>query len=195
MHAAGTNHEWCSDYMVSSYTPTLGALIDARGSYGTRSSNDKLTMLLSGVPRPEQGWKELVSISEELSEVARTVPSDVLISPPAAGDTHDLLVAGLNAQTILDLLPHTHIFHIACHARQDAEDPLKSGFVMQDRMLTISELISVRATDGLFAFLSACDTAKGDMYQPNQVVHLAATMLFSGFKSVIATMWYGPAMV
>jgi CHAT domain-containing protein len=40
-----------------------------------------------------------------------------------------------------------------------------------------------------FGYLSACETAKGDAEQPDQVVHLAATMLFAGFKNVVATMW------
>lgn len=37
--------------------------------------------------------------------------------------------------------------------------------------------------------LSACETATGDSEQPDQAVHLAAAMLFVGFRSVIATMW------
>jgi CHAT domain-containing protein len=41
----------------------------------------------------------------------------------------------------------------------------------------------------MFAFLSACETAKGDRSQPDQAVHLAASLLFCGFRSVIATMW------
>jgi hypothetical protein len=40
----------------------------------------------------------------------------------------------------------------------------------------------------MLAFLSACQTAKGDEDMPDQAVHLAASMLFCGFKSVIATM-------
>jgi CHAT domain-containing protein len=39
------------------------------------------------------------------------------------------------------------------------------------------------------AFLSACETAQGDRQQPDQAIHLAASMLYAGFKSVIATMW------
>jgi CHAT domain-containing protein len=37
--------------------------------------------------------------------------------------------------------------------------------------------------------MSACETAKGDQKQPDQVVHLAAAMLFAGFQSVVGTMW------
>jgi CHAT domain-containing protein len=43
--------------------------------------------------------------------------------------------------------------------------------------------------DAFFAFLSACETAKGDHDYADEAVHLAASMLFAGFKSVIATMW------
>jgi CHAT domain-containing protein len=40
------------------------------------------------------------------------------------------------------------------------------------------------------AYLSACETASTDEYQPDEAMNLAATMLFVGFKSVVATMWY-----
>ncbi|KAG1823405.1 CHAT domain-containing protein, partial [Suillus subaureus] len=40
-----------------------------------------------------------------------------------------------------------------------------------------------------FAFLSACHTAVGDEETPDEVIHLAAGLQFSGFKSVIGTLW------
>lgn len=61
---------------------------------------------------------------------------------------------------------------------------------MKDRMLTVANLMALRLSDAFLAFLSACETAKGDSKQPDQAIHLAATMLFAGFKSVIGTMWY-----
>jgi hypothetical protein len=51
-------------------------------------------------------------------------------------------------------------------------------------------LIELKLDDAFLAFLSACETAKGDKKQPDQAMHLAAAMLFSGFKSIVATMWY-----
>jgi CHAT domain-containing protein len=39
------------------------------------------------------------------------------------------------------------------------------------------------------AVLSACQTAKGDAKLPEEAAHLAAGMLGSGFRSVVATMW------
>jgi CHAT domain-containing protein len=39
------------------------------------------------------------------------------------------------------------------------------------------------------AYLSACQTAKGDQNVPDQAVHIAASMLFCGFRSIIGTLW------
>jgi CHAT domain-containing protein len=50
-------------------------------------------------------------------------------------------------------------------------------------------LMQLKLPKALFAFLSACETAQGDREQPDQAIHLAAAMLFTGFRSVVATMW------
>ncbi|KAJ7123558.1 hypothetical protein C8R44DRAFT_784007, partial [Mycena epipterygia] len=44
-------------------------------------------------------------------------------------------------------------------------------------------------TSMTLAFLSACETAKGDDTVPDEAMHLAATLLFAGFRGVVATMW------
>jgi CHAT domain-containing protein len=72
---------------------------------------------------------------------------------------------------------------------QDHECALKSGFLMRDELLTVSSLMSLHLPNAFLAILSACETAKGDASQPDQAVHLAATMLYIGFKSVVGTMW------
>ncbi|KAG2128400.1 hypothetical protein BD769DRAFT_1729285 [Suillus cothurnatus] len=40
-----------------------------------------------------------------------------------------------------------------------------------------------------FAFLSACHTTMGDENSPDESIHLAAAMQFSGFHRVIGSMW------
>jgi CHAT domain-containing protein len=81
------------------------------------------------------------------------------------------------------------MLHMACHGHQDPRDALNSGFVMHDRMLTVAELMRLSLPNAFLAYLSACETAQGDSAQPDQAIHLAATMMFVGFKSVIGTMW------
>ena len=66
---------------------------------------------------------------------------------------------------------------------------------MADEKLTIMQLMKLDLSKAFLAILSACHTAKGDNNQPDQTVHLAATMLFLGFKSVVATLWYVPHCV
>lgn len=61
---------------------------------------------------------------------------------------------------------------------------------MEDGMLTLSKLMSLNLPKAFLAILSACDTAKGDTSHPDQALHLAAAMLFVGFRSVVGTMWY-----
>ena len=39
------------------------------------------------------------------------------------------------------------------------------------------------------AFLSACGTAQGDVDMPDEAMHLAATLMFAGTRSVVATLW------
>jgi CHAT domain-containing protein len=79
--------------------------------------------------------------------------------------------------------------HLACHGIQDPKSALESGFHLSDGRLTISKLMEVKLERPWLAYLSACETAKGDAKQPDQVMHLAAAMLFTGFKHVVATMW------
>jgi CHAT domain-containing protein len=88
-----------------------------------------------------------------------------------------------------DSLESSHFAHIACHGIQHPTDALSSGFCLQDDNLTVSHLMELDLENAFFAFLSACETAKGDAKQPDQTVHLAAAMLFVGFRSVVATMW------
>jgi hypothetical protein len=81
-----------------------------------------------------------------------------------------------------------NILHLSCHGVQK-RDPLASAFLLRDGDLTIQHLMKLDLKHALLTFLSACQTAKGSQYQPDQAMHLAASMLFCGFKSVVATMW------
>jgi CHAT domain-containing protein len=87
-------------------------------------------------------------------------------------------------------LPSATLVHIACHGLQDPEEPLESAFhLSDDGVMSVSDLMKLDLKGAYLAFLSACETAKGDRVQSDQAIHLAATMLFAGFKSVVATMW------
>jgi CHAT domain-containing protein len=86
-------------------------------------------------------------------------------------------------------IPRADVVHLACHGTQDENDPLASGFRLADRPMTVRDLMRLKLEKPLLAYLSACDTAKGQDYLAEEVFHLCSAMLFTGFKSVVSTMW------
>lgn len=114
-----------------------------------------------------------------VAEVARS--NGVQVSHHLSGST---TVSGACAA-----MQEANIVHLACHGVQDSGDAIQSGFCLGDGRLTISKLMDMRLDNAFLAFLSACETAHGDKDQPDQAMHLAAGMLFAGFKAVIATLW------
>lgn len=181
--------ECVSDYCLPSYTPTVGVLLRCLRQSGVQATNPRL--LLAAVSQPV-GWPRLLLASDEASRVRNCVPPTILVAclgdVPSSGDELSTFEPA-TAQAMLCGLPHTTFLHLACHGYQDPTNPLESGFVLQDRMLTLGEILALKLDYGQMAFLSACDTAKGNKDQPNQAVHLAAAMLFLGFQSIVGTMW------
>jgi CHAT domain-containing protein len=55
--------------------------------------------------------------------------------------------------------------------------------------LELLEIIKQKIENMDHAFLSACQTSTGDEKLSEEVVHLAAGMLATGYQGVVATMW------
>ncbi|KAF6742550.1 CHAT domain-containing protein [Ephemerocybe angulata] len=79
--------------------------------------------------------------------------------------------------------------HLACHASQDARDPLKSRFLFHEGSLELSAVLKRNLENADLAFLSACQASAGAQKLPDEAVHLAAGMLAAGYRRVVATMW------
>jgi CHAT domain-containing protein len=178
LHAAGiysgNDTVSCSDYIVVSYTPSLTALLNARKDIKPIRPIDARTLLVA-VKNPLQGHP-LPMTANEADVVQGFVPSKVVQASSCAD--------------VLEQIHSASILHLACHGSQNTSDALQSGFFLDDGLLTVSKLMELELPNAFLAILSACETAKGDVMQPDQAIHLAAAMLFAGFKSVVATMWY-----
>jgi CHAT domain-containing protein len=79
--------------------------------------------------------------------------------------------------------------HLACHASQNVTDPLESSIYLYDGLLKLSEIMKKNLKNSDFAFLSACQTSKGNEKLLEEVVHLTSGMLAAGYWSVVGTMW------
>lgn len=192
LHAAGLNKEAgsnLSDFYVSSYIPNLTTLLNLRRAVQTEGSMAQI--LLAAVPRPYKGTRLPYSV-REINLIEDIVPQGTVSHSACNEDSRlDVSLAdrSTTASQILERLPSASILHLACHGEQNAHNALASGFTMSDKTLTVAQIMKLQLPNARLAFLSACETAKGDKSQPDQVVHLAAAMLFVGFKSVVGTMW------
>jgi CHAT domain-containing protein len=148
---------------VSSYTPTLGALLKVRATYSPVKKHE-IKSLVAAVPHsyiPQ--WSDLLSTIAESRAVREALPAGAQLALPRMEDS-DTSVADdrATAGALIASLPDADVLHLACHGYQDAQNPLLSGFVMSDEMLTIEKLMRVPLPRAFMAFLSACETAKGD---------------------------------
>ncbi|KAG1891856.1 CHAT domain-containing protein [Suillus fuscotomentosus] len=126
-----------------------------------------------GQPGAGKG-KALLAVDSKLELIRKLVPTTaycITISGDAATRASALSTLQQNAWV-----------HLACHGKQDPTEPNNSRFLMRDEHLTLLNIAE-------FAFLSACPTAMGDEKMSEEVVHLAAGLQFSGFKSIVGTLW------
>lgn len=92
-------------------------------------------------------------------------------------------------ERVLRGMQDTNWVHLACHGQQCTGDPMKSGILLHDKILELSDIVKHALPKAEFAFLSACQTATGDERIADESVHLAAGMFLAGYRSMIATMW------
>ncbi|KIM25050.1 hypothetical protein M408DRAFT_26459, partial [Serendipita vermifera MAFF 305830] len=180
IHAAGNYDsdlvgDKTSDYVVSSYTPTLTAILDQSQPDMTEDFQI-LTVAQPSTPHAPP-LPETEGEIRQIKEIANGIRIQGLINDEAT------------TTRVLQAMKESNWIHLACHGMQDHKESMKSGFWLHDKILELSELIREPLPKTDFAFLSACQTAKGDEKVAEESVHLAAGMLFSGCRGVIATMW------
>ena len=163
--------------MVSSYTPTLNSLLISPPV----TSMDLFKMLVAIQPETK-GQVVLTQTREEMRQIERHVPASSLIKLGVDGSELS------KVDTVLAHLSHASIAHFACHGVQNLANPLESALLL-DGQLKVSTIMAQSLPKASLAFLSACETAKGTVELPDEAMHLAGTMLFSGFRSVVATKW------
>ncbi|KAG1747025.1 CHAT domain-containing protein [Suillus occidentalis] len=167
------------DLYVCSYTPTLSALIRSRQITKGRVT-PSFVAIGQGQPGAGKG-KALLAVDSELELVHSLVPATANHST-VSGDKATRTGA-------LKALEDNSWVHLACHGKQHPTQPYDSHFVMRDEHLTLLDIMERDIPHAEFAFLSACHTAVGDKETPDEVIHLAAGLQFSGFKSVVGTLW------
>ncbi|KAI0083528.1 CHAT domain-containing protein [Irpex rosettiformis] len=181
LHAAGIYRggrsvETIMDFVVSSYTPTLEALL--KPHVQASSTGDYPRTLVVSQP----------ALQSRNPIPKTTIEAGIVVSLTGLS-TDTLHDSDGTIDAVLDGMETHNWVHLACHGLQDQVDPINSSFALYDGKLTLSTLMSKHLPNANLAVLSACQTATGDENLSEEAVHLAAGMLNVGFKSVIGTMW------
>ncbi|KAG1862746.1 hypothetical protein DFJ58DRAFT_869783 [Suillus subalutaceus] len=125
---ADGRRELClEDVYICSYTPTLSALIRSRQMMKKRAT-PSFVVIGQSSPGAGQG-KALLTVDSELELVRKLVPTTANTTT-LSGD--DATQAGA-----LDALQRNTWMHLACHGKQDREQPYYSCFAMRDKPLTL----------------------------------------------------------
>ncbi|KIJ43557.1 hypothetical protein M422DRAFT_253135 [Sphaerobolus stellatus SS14] len=165
LHAAGLYHSNAplgsklSDFVISSYTPTLSAILDRSSPLLPPSTPPTLLAIApssfgqSYLPRIADELRHIKQVMEGTLTVKTLIGEDAALENNLAHPTESaLLLAG------------------------------------NDR-LSLAKLMSLKIAHGDLAFLSACPAAKADEQLSDKAFNLSAGMLVSGYRGVITTMW------
>ncbi|KAH9961177.1 CHAT domain-containing protein [Russula compacta] len=91
----------------------------------------------------------------------------------------------------LERLREHRFAHISCHGILETGRPFDTFFKLyQGAHLTLLDMVRSRLPLAEFAFLSACHTAEiTEESIADEGLHLTAAVQYSGFRSVVGTMW------
>ncbi|KAE9403515.1 TPR-like protein [Gymnopus androsaceus JB14] len=167
-----------SDFVVSSYTTTLSALINSAPKFKQHQAKIPTVLIVSQPKTP--GMSPLPGTAEEAKVIQKYT-----LSTHTCHLNHD----AATADAVMHKMGEYDFIHFACHGIQDIDNPLDSAFALYDQRLRLKALMSLSLDNVQLAVLSACQTATGDENLPEEAVHLAAGMLAVGYPSVIATLW------
>ncbi|RLK61926.1 CHAT domain-containing protein [Actinokineospora cianjurensis] len=164
------------DLVVSSYTPTIRALVHARRQ---RAGKTRAPHVLAVATSHAPGVPDLPAARSEAAALGDMFPASAVV----------LADADATRDAVLAAIPQGTIAHFACHGITDPVSPSSSGLLLADQMLTVRDLAELRLEDAELAYLSACDTASPDPRLADEAIHVATAFQLTGFRHVIATLW------
>ncbi|KAH8105041.1 CHAT domain-containing protein [Phellopilus nigrolimitatus] len=164
------------DDYISSYTPTLTALINARPKPEiTRHNIGRPQLLVVALP------DDTIPLAEKEYRAIRKDRNFV----------ECLICEQATREAVIDKFRDHDWVHFAFHGHLNSDEPFLHAFQLfgEDR-LTLLDIIRSNLPNAELAFLSACHSAEQTIGRAREeVLHLAAAVQFCGFRSVIGTMW------
>ncbi|KAH9997407.1 CHAT domain-containing protein [Russula compacta] len=162
-----------SDLYITSYTPTLSALIESRKLSTQPSGMPSMLLVVQPDAKMPRSFQEM-QVVQTVCPLVETL-SGKKATPIAA----------------LDRLREHRFAHISCHGILETGKPFDAFFKLYEGApLTLLDIVRSRLPMAEFAFLSACHTAEiTEKSIADEGLHLTAAVQYSGFRSVVGTMW------
>ncbi|KAH9993126.1 CHAT domain-containing protein [Russula compacta] len=156
-----------------SYTPTLSALIESRKPSAQALSEPSMLLVVQPDAQMPESFKEM-RVVQTVCPLVETLSGNM--ATPI--DT-------------LDRLREHRFAHISCHGILESGKPFNTFFKLHEsEHLTLLDIVRSRLPMAEFAFLSACHTAEiTEESIADEGLHLTAAVQYSGFRSVVGTMW------
>ncbi|MGI5484514.1 CHAT domain-containing protein [Streptomyces lavendofoliae] len=181
LHAAGRplpagDGDTVPDRVVSSYTPTLRALLHAREGRPAAAGARARGLIVSLPSTP--GLPDLPAAGEEARALRLRHPDAAFLTGAAA-----------DAPAVLDALSRCSWAHFACHGQQDLTRPSRGALVLHDGPLSLRAIGNLRPARAEFAFLSACETHRGGLVLADEAITFATALQLAGFRDVVGTLW------
>ena len=165
-----------SDLYISSYTPTLAALIASRRP-GAKTSARPTLLVSQHSHSPPGGWQDTLLI--------RGLDLQTTILPSG----------NLTPTTLLDNVQSRQASHIPYDVAREtakAAKPFDAAMLFhnEERLTLLDIMLSRQRAGEAFAFLPGSLTAEvTDECIPDEVLHFSTAMQYTGYRSVIGTMW------
>lgn len=169
---------YTQDLVVSSYVPTVGALLHARERAAPAADRTSLVAVAVDAGGADGTRPGLTALVEELTA------TQVLPGPRAElrddAATPDAVLAALRT--------HSHA-HLACHGVLDGDEPSRSRLLLHGGELTVGQLAAERLPGAELAYLAACHSARYGKELVDEVVSVASAFQLSGYRQVIGSLW------
>ncbi|WP_448570231.1 CHAT domain-containing protein [Trichothermofontia sp.] len=170
-----TGKRYALDDIHFTYAPNARSLRAAQ-AIADRTPAD--TLLAIDNPR-----NDLPNSCREITAASRTFPNSQVLSHSQA-----------TVAAVLNALPHCNILHLSCHGTANLTEPLTSGLLMHDGLLTLRDLLDLKLADtptgGIrLAILSACETGLAGIELADEAISLPTGLLQAGVAGAIASLW------
>ncbi|KAG9123475.1 hypothetical protein FRC07_014890 [Ceratobasidium sp. 392] len=168
LHGAGdynTHDMRAYNYVISSYTPSLTALL-----VQPQSKDDFQGVALVEQSLDTKHGPPLPGARAEIDSVFQHCGKWPVTRLEGSSATCD---------AVLQCMKQHSWIHFACHASQNYAEPMTSSFFLHDRPLDIKTIVKQFMGRKGLAYLSACSSAEGDKELPEESIHLASATMWS----------------